>query len=53
MTPEELEREEQLRADLDADYFNWKEQEEEKSEEKSDLSEGIAKMWKSIKSKKK
>ena len=53
MSPEELEREEQLRADLDADYFNWKEQEEEKSEEKSDLSEGIAKMWKSIKSKKK
>lgn len=54
MTPEELEREEKLRADLDADYFDWKEDEEEKTEStgKSDLSEGISKMWKSIKTKK-
>lgn len=58
LSPEELkEREEQLRADLDADYFNWKEENEENTSEDSkeskegkDLAEGIQKMWKSIKS---
>ena len=58
LSPEELkEREEQLRADLDADYFNWKEENEEKetanTKEGKDLAEGIQKMWKSIKAGKK
>ena len=48
------EEEEKLRAELDAEYFEWIDLENPTGDNKpaNDLSEGIHKMWKSIKSSK-
>lgn len=53
LTKKELkEREAKMRADLDADYFNWRDgntDENTNNKESLDLAEGIQKVWKSIK----
>lgn len=53
LTEKELkEREAKMRADLDADYFNWRDgntDENTNNKESLDLAEGIQKVWKSIK----
>lgn len=47
---EQKEQEEKLRADLDADYFRWRDEKEEaSSKETKDLAEGLHKMWKNLK----
>ena len=46
---EQKQKEEQLRADLDADYFRWRDEKEEaNSKETKDLAEGLQKMWKNL-----
>ena len=49
---EQEEKEAELKADLDAEYFNWKEEAAVETKpgikESNDLAEGIQKMWKSI-----
>ncbi len=49
---EQEEKEAELKADLDAEYFNWKEEAAGETKpgikESNDLAEGIQKMWKSI-----
>ena len=46
---EQKQKEEQLRADLDADYFRWSDEKEEaNSKETKDLAEGLQKMWKNL-----